>query len=1005
MSIFKATFKDYIANQIKARQNLVNSKGSRPLDVQKYVSGKSPWVKMTSFVDYGDPKKNEAPTKELAKQYVLMGGTLYPQPGDKTDHIFKLRSGILAKDSAYGTNLGSSTTDRVNLQYGIRPMPGITSVNIKSKSAYGSLREAVVKFYAWDVHQLEDLLILYMRPGYPVLLEWGNSMYIDNTSGKVVSFDTPTINCFQENLTQEAIYDALEKYRKQLSGNYDGMLGLIRNYETSMLPNGGFECTTTLISIGDVIDSIKMNNETGEGDVNEKDYKDEFELFLSGFTIKKDKRSDTVKTLITTYQNEAAKIPGVDTRILQGRNTPLYQTPDFLNNTNTNSVNTGGSVTADERYSCYMQFGYFIFLLSKLKSLYTKDGNILDIEIPLNTITGNFGDGTCIASRFSMVIDIDSCIIQNSKATIIKTDEEIGYLPDAKEFDASDNTEAKTTGFINNKNGRVKLIEFLKDGTDMGVIGNIYVNIGRMIDLYKNESKNNKGNVYLGKYIKSILKELEFSLGSINSFDIFVLENKLVIIDKHYTEKPIANKKNSNSKLNENPYGKFILNILGTDTIVKHQKIVSKIFPSQATIIAIAAQSRKNIASLQSSTYSQMNAGLKSRLFPIISDSEDDTAEKSKKEWNIAINNVKKLLDFVENQLLKFKYGFLNENKPAMNTVLNSFLVKIAKATDYKGIIPVSLEVTMDGIGGITIGEIFTINDDILPREYNDKSVGFIVTGISQDITRPEWNTTLQTQFCLLDQENLQAIAKKEADAYINATEKTFQHDRETTINSVAMYNAFVGFFYDLYHHRFNFDVTVTNNGVSNVNITYKKSASGATKGLQGAIASFNPKYQGSVITVEQFLNEIAIKSFLVFSSIFADVKAAKPDNSYGTSLSPFIDELNKDNPGYNETFTIYAGVNRPVDFITYDKIKEMILGQKDHPNKYLMWDPLNREGMNDAVTQEYISNYTDIVPKLLKGEDYPVFQQYIPDQSSDKRGEFTPKKIDGKITITLISF
>ena len=261
MSIFKATFKDYIAKQIEARQNLLNSHGTRPLDVQKYVSAKSPWIKMTSFVDYGDPKKGITPNKDLAKQYVLMGGTLYPDPKDTTDTSFKLRSGILAKDSAYGTNLGSGTTNKVNLQYGIRPMPGITSVNIKSKSAYGSLREAVVKFYAWDVKQLEDLLILYMRPGYPVLLEWGNSIYIDNTNGKVKSFDTPTINCFQENLTQEAIYAALEKYRKKLSGNYDGMLGLIRNYETSMLPNGGFECTTTLISIGDVIDSIKMNSE------------------------------------------------------------------------------------------------------------------------------------------------------------------------------------------------------------------------------------------------------------------------------------------------------------------------------------------------------------------------------------------------------------------------------------------------------------------------------------------------------------------------------------------------------------------------------------------------------------------------------------------------------------------------------------------------------------------------------------------------------------------------
>ena len=67
--------------------------------------------------------------------------------------------------------------------YGVRPMPGITNVEIKSKSAYGSLREAIVTFYAWDKKQLEDLEKLYMRVGYYVLLEYGWSMYLDTNAG------------------------------------------------------------------------------------------------------------------------------------------------------------------------------------------------------------------------------------------------------------------------------------------------------------------------------------------------------------------------------------------------------------------------------------------------------------------------------------------------------------------------------------------------------------------------------------------------------------------------------------------------------------------------------------------------------------------------------------------------------------------------------------------------------------------------------------------------------
>ena len=261
-------------------------------------------------------------------------------------------------------------------------------------SVNGSLREATVKFFAWDVKQLEDLLILYMRPGYPVLLEWGWSMYID-TAGivdkdgndkedkndhKVVnpnvkSFDDYTINCFQENLTQQQIYDAIAANQQKFGGNYEAMLGLIRNYETSMLPNGGFECTTTLISIGDVIDSLKMNSENGEfnkGDNKEKDnqYKDEFELLINAYQYKQDDASieASIKTKIKTIKDEASKISDIDTNIYKGKN--IFGSADLVNSKN--AIN-----------SYYMQLAYFIFILNKQKNLYTATDSILNIEVPL----------------------------------------------------------------------------------------------------------------------------------------------------------------------------------------------------------------------------------------------------------------------------------------------------------------------------------------------------------------------------------------------------------------------------------------------------------------------------------------------------------------------------------------------------------------------------------------------------------------------------------------------
>ena len=506
MSIFKATFKDYIKKQINTRQNLLNSKGSRPLDLQKYVSAKSPWVKMTSFVDYGDPKKGEAPTKDLAKRYVLMGGTLYADPNDKTDLKFALRSGILNKNSAYGTDLGSSKAGSINMQYGIRPMPGITSVNVKSKSAYGSLREAVVKFYAWDVKQLEDLLILYMRPGYPLLLEWGWSMYLDsNKDGRIRDFDTPTINCFKDNITQDNVYAELEKFKEQLAGNYDGMLGLIRNYETSMLPNGGFECTVTLISVGDVIDSLRMNSESGDitlvnsdtsdpkqntstGSPDKKDLKDEFELLLSQYTIPKIENTNTQMLYIIRDLEESAKqTPEIDINIYKSNSITDSGTSWQIPNT----IPKGN----DENHGYYIQFAYFIHILNSKRNLYFKGGmKLIDLEIPLPTITSNIGNGLCIGSYNSMTIDNSRAIIKNTSAKII--DEISGFSPNLVYVNN------KAIPISNNAIGSVN--EFLYEKTNLGIIGNIYVNIGMLIEVYKKEHGLNKGFVYLGKYIKSV---------------------------------------------------------------------------------------------------------------------------------------------------------------------------------------------------------------------------------------------------------------------------------------------------------------------------------------------------------------------------------------------------------------------------------------------------------------------------------------------------------------------
>jgi hypothetical protein len=234
MSIFKSTFRESVANQIRVRQKAIADRN--PTNIQ-YFNSRNTWVRMTSSVNVGNDKG------DLARKYVLQGGTLTNI--GKLGYIPKSGIGNNASNAYSTVSPGGKPHD-----LGIRPMPGITGVEVMSKSAYGSLRTATVSFVAWDIKQLEDLELLYMRPGYTVLLEWGWAPYLDEKGGfsSAVSH-TDIINATP---SQEQIYKDL--FGKSANGNYDATYGAIQNYSWKARPDGGYDCTTTIITIGEIIE-------------------------------------------------------------------------------------------------------------------------------------------------------------------------------------------------------------------------------------------------------------------------------------------------------------------------------------------------------------------------------------------------------------------------------------------------------------------------------------------------------------------------------------------------------------------------------------------------------------------------------------------------------------------------------------------------------------------------------------------------------------------------------
>ena len=265
-NIVGVPFKKYVREQIGLRA-LQGSTDKRSSDQIMYLANKNCWIRLVSFVNVISDEKIKEERDYLARNWALFGGTsVYTKDINKVSTIQGLRYGIenISQDTSVSSIYNITSNSAYGLggtsQYGYRPMPGITSATIEHAGTAGSLRISNVKFKVWNINQLNIIDTLYFRLGYSCLLEWGHSSYLDNTSKTLQTIINP-IDIFNENLikTKEDVIRKINEKRKETSGNYDAMYGLISNYDWSQSSDGGYECNVKLTGLGSVIDSLKIN--------------------------------------------------------------------------------------------------------------------------------------------------------------------------------------------------------------------------------------------------------------------------------------------------------------------------------------------------------------------------------------------------------------------------------------------------------------------------------------------------------------------------------------------------------------------------------------------------------------------------------------------------------------------------------------------------------------------------------------------------------------------------
>ena len=235
-----------IVQQVNARQKLQGSgvKKLRTSNQIKVLNSTNSFLKVASGVSLSKEKAQEigfsssSEGTRIPKNYILFNGTSTYTGKQKQSFV----------DGSYEKS-----------DFGLIPMAGVQKFNVKNLNR-GSLKKATLNFTVHSKEQFAIVDVLYLRLGYTVLIEWGNSAY--TTTGKDYITQSNTLlesDFFSNNVNYSSIQTLISEKRSQTGGNYDALIGKISNFDWSFKPDGSYDINITVISIGDVIESLKVN--------------------------------------------------------------------------------------------------------------------------------------------------------------------------------------------------------------------------------------------------------------------------------------------------------------------------------------------------------------------------------------------------------------------------------------------------------------------------------------------------------------------------------------------------------------------------------------------------------------------------------------------------------------------------------------------------------------------------------------------------------------------------
>ena len=710
-----------VRKQIDKREELLSQKSGRSNQQVMYLTSKTGWVKVSSAVNIQTGNPNEVVTvlvkpgqteefdggsNKKAKANVLSGGLLNKK--------LKYRAGIF--------NTTNNSYNQENPGKGYRPVPGITGFQTQFAGTYGTLQKAVVQFQANSLDQLDLLESLYLRPGMSLLVEYGHSVYIDN-QGKLQTNIKTVENFFELQGAdgKETLQNRIKELRKESDHNYGGFFGTVQNYQWEINEDGTYTCSANIIAQGQLIESIgvivygpsKKKKEITPADIELDLAKNDFETFLVGILSGGQPTDiDHRKVSEETLEEIGKELPDLVNRFkkeTEKNNRPL----EVVTFTNVGD-GEGNDIVKLIRMSNFLDLiNVTLFMNAGNRS---SSGPITKFYTGESDVTNNLTPYLTFFGHSS--VNPTKCIL--------------GNLSKKSKF---------SVNFNYNGIERLASTDILDIFVSVEFIKNIFD------DMVANETGKDQTILAL---VMRVLFGIKKSAGMINDFDIYIDEDTDIqyVVDRKLVPEGTPP----------------TINLFGQKSTARAFNISSKITSDLTTMIAIGASATNTDSSIDAMQMKQWNQGMVDRFL-----GKKDFGGKTDDKFDENLNNQHNFITLTEyfgalNQTIGNKdfqkdgsktiaYNPGDENSIA--SVHKSVMNKLYQHSLFKdglvpaGIIPVQLSFTIDGIGGIKIGETFSVQDKILPERYKDPEtgksrVGFIVKGVNHALDGGSWITEVE---------------------------------------------------------------------------------------------------------------------------------------------------------------------------------------------------------------------------------------------------------------------